>query len=206
MQCRERGAIDLEPDQTAGRVTLKRVLLKAIAASGTVVSVIACAALADTIVVPDDATFQAALDAAATGDTVLVRAGTYPGPFTLSNKDVTLVGESGSGSTVLDGQDLVRVLDVGSGVSTATRIVGFAITRGRAANGSGIMLASNSGLTIESCHFSNCTPTGGDFTTGALHVGENADCILRESMFTQNSARQGGALYLGLHVSGHCRA
>ena len=91
---------------------------------------------------------QAAIDAAAAGDTVWVSAGTYVGPFVLK-KRLVLFGEEGPSKTILDGRDSVRVLHV-EGV-TRGAIYGFRIQRGRAAGGSGIYCLRDTAFTIGSC-------------------------------------------------------
>ncbi len=91
---------------------------------------------------------QAAIDAAAPGDTVWVAAGTYRGPFVIK-KRLVLFGDGGPTKTILDGRDSVRVLDV-EGVSRAA-IFGFRIQGGKAAGGSGIYCLRDTMLQIGSC-------------------------------------------------------
>lgn len=91
---------------------------------------------------------QAAINAAAAGDTVWVSAGTYYGPFVLK-KPLVLFGEGGSAETILDGRDSVRVLHV-EGLSRGA-LYGFRIQRGKAPGGSGIYCLRDSAFAIESC-------------------------------------------------------
>ena len=91
---------------------------------------------------------QAAIDAAAVGDTLWVSTGTYNGPFVLK-KRLVLFGEGGPTETILDGRDSVRVLHVEGVVGGG--IYGFRIQRGKAPGGSGIYCLRDSTFSIESC-------------------------------------------------------
>jgi nitrous oxidase accessory protein NosD len=96
----------------------------------------------------DHKQLQAAIDAAAPGDTVWVAAGTYQGPFILK-KPLVIFGDGGSEATILDGGDSVRVLHI-EGVARAS-ILGFRIQRGKAPGGGGIYCLHDSMLQIGSC-------------------------------------------------------
>jgi predicted outer membrane repeat protein len=91
---------------------------------------------------------QAAIDAAAVGDTIWVAAGTYFGPFVLK-KRLVLFGDGGPDKTILDGRDTVRVLHV-EGVNGGG-IIGFRIQNGKAAGGSGIYCLRDTAFVIASC-------------------------------------------------------
>ena len=107
------------------------------------------AADARRIFVPrDHKNLQGAIDAASSGDTVWVAAGTYEGPFVLK-KQLVIFGDGGSESTILDGGDSVRVLHI-EGVQRAS-ILGFRIQRGKAPGGGGIYCLHDSLLQIGSC-------------------------------------------------------
>ena len=71
---------------------------------------------ADTIIVPDDTPFfGVALAQAASGDTIIVRAGTYAeaNEFVIDGKTVTIMSESPEAEVILSGADLHRVLRIG---------------------------------------------------------------------------------------------
>ena len=91
---------------------------------------------------------QAAINAAAAGDTVWVSAGTYYGPFVIK-KRLVLFGDAGPARTILDGRDSVRVLHV-EGVAGGG-IFGFRIQNGKAPGGSGIYCLHDTTFSIGSC-------------------------------------------------------
>src|SRR5262245_57315496 len=106
---------------------------------------------AATHVVPDSySTVQAALTAAVTGDTVFVRAGTYNESLSLSGKDLVVQGEKDG--TVLTTASTGRILDLGTGVTSATVLDHLIFRSGRAAYGAGIY-AHGAALTIRFCRF-----------------------------------------------------
>jgi pectin methylesterase-like acyl-CoA thioesterase len=64
-------------------------------------------ARARTIIVPDDySTIQQAVNAAANGDTVYVKARTYVEDVLIDNKSISLIGE-GAGNTIIKGVNCV---------------------------------------------------------------------------------------------------
>jgi nitrous oxidase accessory protein NosD len=74
-------------------------------------------------------TIQAAIDAAAPGDTLWISKGVYHGPFVLKKK-LYFFAPAGPESTFLDGGDSLRVLHV-EGVNGGG-LIGFGIRRGKA--------------------------------------------------------------------------
>lgn len=100
---------------------------------------------------------QAAIDAAAPGDTVWVAAGTYRGPFVIKKK-LVLFGDGGPTKTILDGRDSVRVLHIEGAIGAA--IFGFRIQGGKAAGGSGIYCLRDTMLQIGSCDIRGNWETG----------------------------------------------
>jgi len=102
------------------------------------------------------ATIQEALDAAQSGDTVLVEPGTYIENIVWpATQGLTLKGEQGPGETVIDGNSAGSVIAILLTVDTTTVITGFTIRNGAAERGGGIYLSTASplvtGNTIENC-------------------------------------------------------
>ena len=137
-----------------------REVQRLVAIGALALQLLASSAIASTIVVPDEMGLQAALTAAVNHDTLLIRAGYYVGPFSFSGKDLTILGESGAAATILDGQDLVRVLEIGAGTTMDTRVEGLTFARGRASEGAGVKLATGSGVTVVDCRFTRNVAVG----------------------------------------------
>ncbi len=153
-------------------------------------------------------TLQAAIDAAAPGDTIWVSAGIYRGPLMLK-KSLILFAASGPDSTILDGGDSVRVLQI-EGVNGGG-IVGFGIRGGKAVAGGGIYALRDTTFSIDYCVFTkNWESAIAAWQCSALKI---ADCRFTEnmgsavqmhestgfmlsSMFYRNKGVGGGALYL----------
>lgn len=115
-----------------------------------------------TIRVPaDQPTVQAAIDAAATGDTVLVASGIYFENLTIATKQITLTSSDGAAKTFLDGRGSGPVLKIRNNTNLATSVSGFTIQNGLAPqsgslNGAGIEV-DNAGAIISGNVFRNNT-------------------------------------------------
>ena len=166
-------------------------------------------AAADTLHVPAQyPTLQAAVDAAVTGDVVVVANGTWTGP---GNKDVRLVGADivirsadGPQSCILDCEATPEIPFRGflieSGETRATVIQGFTIRRGATLsgavsdpfNGGGIRILGSS-PTIRDCVFEdNLAGCWG----GALYAGHGGTPLITNCTFRDNSSDDdGGAIF-----------
>ena len=98
---------------------MKRKIFSVLFALVLVVSfslVMAVPAMADTINVPGDyTTIQAAIDAAQTGETVLVAPGTYFENINFKGKAITVKSTSGPGVTTIDGGNSGTVVTFNTG-------------------------------------------------------------------------------------------
>jgi len=110
----------------------------------------ASAASAVTRYIPDSfPSIQAGINASATGDTVLVRPGTYFENIKIRSKDVVLRSVSGPGVTIIDGSqpdhpDSASVIHLFN-VGTAGRVEGFTIQGGKGSLSLGALLGRRGG-------------------------------------------------------------
>ncbi len=152
------------------------------------------------------ATIQAAIDAAAPGDTVLVAAGTYATstngesfPITLRD-GVLVMSESGAPSTIVDAEDQDTVFRA-EGPASPELLQGFTIMRGSGAiEGGGIFCALVEGFTIEDCTFSDNEAL---LRGGGAYLNYSP-VSFRGCTFTGNSAvlEDGGGVYVWADISG----
>lgn len=110
-------------------------------------------AFAEDIYIPDDnPTIQEGIDAAASGDKVIVRDGTYllTAALDFKGKAITVKSENGPENCILDGQQQTRVVYFHSGETSKSVLSGFVIRYGQADKGAGILCDSSS-PTISNC-------------------------------------------------------
>lgn len=88
------------------------------------------------------ATIQAAIDAAADGDRIIVASGTYVEDIAFAGKAIEVVGEGAD--TVLRGTGMGSVVTFAAGEGPASVLDGFTITGGSAPVGGGIRVSSAS--------------------------------------------------------------
>ena len=153
----------------------------------------------------DAPTIQAGTDSASHGDTILVGPGTYNwnnqggneyGMISIlrESADMTIVSESGPGSTTLDGQFVGRIIFFQG--ETELTVDGFTLTRGQAtttgAFTGGAFAAHFSSPVVKNCVFiNNNGNNGGAYWYGGFGTPQITDC-----RFEANSATTGGAIYL----------
>ena len=83
----------------------------------------------------DQPTIQAAIDAAANGDTVLVSPGTYLENINFSGKAITVTSESGPEVTLIDGNHVDAVVKFISGEGRSSVLSGFTVLNGGSPGG-----------------------------------------------------------------------
>lgn len=137
-------------------------------------------------------TIQAAIDASAAGDTVLVADGTYTGAgnrdLDFHGRDLVLRSRNGAAACIIDvaGADMHRGFRLQNGETRAARIEGFTITRGMSSGGSGMLLVGAS-PTVVGCVFKDNRP----YEYGAFGAGvasEHGDPLFVACSFIANVA------------------
>lgn len=146
-------------------------------------------------------TIQAAVDAAASGDTVLLPSGVYSGEgnrnVTVMGKDVRIVGEGGAQQCTIDiGAGARAFWFEGSAVSPATLLRGITLRAGGGPHMSGgaVICFDGAQPTIEECVFTECQASSGG---GLAYFGPG---LVRDCLFVSNSASGGGAYWGGAIV------
>ena len=152
-------------------------------------------ASATVIRVPAQApTIQQGIDAAATGDTVLVAAGNYIGPLNreldFHGKNLIVRSDAGYAFTTIDCQLLGRGFYLHTGESSAARIEGFTVRRGLGSEpsykGGGILCEGASPI-ITDCRIQQCEA----FTGGGLSL-TGPPTELRRCIVTNNRSELSG--------------
>ena len=153
-----------------------------------------------TIRVPaDQPTVQAAINAAATGDTVLVAPGTYYENLTIDTRQITLTSSDGVSKTILDGSSSGIVLKITNNTNLNTTVSGFTIQNGLAGSssdqsGAGIQVG-RAGATISGNVFRN--NTGGSQSPSA-NINVYAGVIHALGNVISTSPHAGAAACVGI--------
>jgi hypothetical protein len=180
-----------------------------------------------TYYVPDDfATIQSGLNMLTTGDSLIVRAGTYyEHDVDFHGDGIALVSEDGPEATTIHADSYGRVLRIRSNEGPETVIDGFTLREGHSTSygggiycggsdptikncvvtwndsdmGGGGIFCGSSQATISNCIISSNTVSGGDDVGGGLYVsGAGSDVNVDNCTFYGNTATQGA----GIHALG----
>jgi hypothetical protein len=161
--------------------------------------------LAADLAVPQQyGTIQAAIDAAQSGDTVLVAPGTYFENLSIA-KSLNLRSTSGASETIIDGQRTRAVIDArGTGTERIT-ISGFTITNGRLdfpfQLGGGVVLASVIAAVSDNVIIGNigCYGSGISTTTAAVTIERNR---IADNPQDAACGGNGGGIFLNVDGAG----
>jgi parallel beta-helix repeat protein/predicted outer membrane repeat protein len=155
---------------------------------------ISTVAFSATIYVPDHyPTIQAAINASVSGDTVIVRPGTYVENIDFVGKAITVRSNLGSSVTSIDGNQAGSVVTFQNGEALDSILKGFTMTNGKAQYGGGIYLYDASPDIADSIITGNTATQRG----GGIACDESSNILLRRSLVSDNtSTDNGGGIYV----------
>ncbi|MBN2135027.1 MAG: C10 family peptidase [Acidobacteria bacterium] len=147
--------------------------------------------------VPDFyADIQSAINAANTGNTIKIRAGTYTGTgnknLDFDGKTITVRGEACPGLTIIDCEDSGRGFYFHSGESSSAMVRSLTIKNGNADWG-GAIRCEGSSPTIYNCIITENFATGG----GGISCNTGSNPLIRDCLISDNSTDpySGGGIY-----------
>ena len=125
---------------TRGRVAVIAALICGLSTVGVIGVAAGPASAAATINVPgDQPTIQAGINAASSGDTVVVAPGTYLEHINFNGKAIEVKSSAGPASTIIDGSSTGAVVTMNSSETASSILRGFTVQHG---GDSGIQLIS----------------------------------------------------------------
>jgi predicted outer membrane repeat protein len=145
----------------------------------------------------DFTTIQDAIDSAFSGDTIIVRDGTYVENINFGGKAITLQSENGPATTIIDGNFSGTVVTFNSGEGSDSVLDGFTITNGDA-DGAGVHCGTSCSPTLNNCVFLNNI---GYTYGGGMYCLPYSSPTLNGCDFTGNKAKFGGGMYCDTYSS-----
>lgn len=162
-----------------------------------------------TAVPQDYPTIQGAIDAAATGDTILVSPGFYQENISFKGKNLVLrslnpLDPCTVRATIIDGNQTTSCIQLISGEDKSAVVAGFNIQNGNAVipgldYGGGIYIADYCGATVLYNYFHH--NYAGKYG-GGLDTRHYSDTVVKHNTFVHNSCGHMGA---GVHVGHHAK-
>jgi len=147
-------------------------------------------AIAARINVPgDQATLQAAIDAASAGDFILVAPGTYRENIDFRGKAVKVASSGGPAVTIIDGNQAGSVVTFDSGETRASELGGFTIRNGSSSYGGGGIYIGNASPTIAQ----NRIIENRAYNGGGIYIWSGSP-LISKNVISRNPA--GGGIYI----------
>jgi predicted outer membrane repeat protein len=145
-----------------------------------------------TIYVPDNyPTIQVAINASASGDTIVVRPGTYVENIFFPGKAIHVKSEAGPTATVIDGNQSGHVVSFRYGDISTTVLEGMTITNGRSSDGGGVYCSDSSPSIVHCVISGNVASDDG----GGIYCSEAAPTLTNVSITGNTAAGAGGGIY-----------
>ncbi|HEV2784195.1 MAG TPA: right-handed parallel beta-helix repeat-containing protein [Actinophytocola sp.] len=142
----------------------------------------------------DHPTIQAAVDAAAPGDTVLVSPGTYVELIDFLGKEITVESTDGPATTIIDGNQAGTVVTINAGADQTPVLRGFTVRNGSGETG---IFTQNGPALIEGNRV-----TGNSICSGAIQAAFSAATIRNNVISGNHPNCSGGVGGGGIAVRG----
>ena len=147
-------------------------------------------------------TLNKAIGSAVSGDSIIVKAGTYKGSSNrglyTQGKNLYIKSESGSAQTILDAESENRHFQIYY-ADTTFKLIGFTFKNGKSSQGGSIYSYGTNtawGPVIESCVFDSNQATINNSSQGGA-IYSQGNLVIRDVTFNHNYAKyRGGALYI----------
>lgn len=188
--------------ETRMQLCLSGLLVQALVVFFGVVLLYGAAADGATLQVPEGgyATIQEAIDAASSGDTVLVADGVYKGlgnrNLDFRGKAIVVRSEKGPGHTIIDCEGEARGFYFHSWEKRTSVVFGFTITHGYGKyQGGGGIYCYGSSPTINDCRITECTAK---LKGGGVYCSASSSPVFVDCTISNNSSEKGGGMYVSL--------
>ena len=134
----------------------------------------------------DYTTIQAAIDASADGDTILLSPAVYYGRINMNGRQITMRSTQGADLTILDAQGQQGAIVTIDGSETLSTVIeDVTIRDSTGTNGCGIYVGSSAALTIRDVKFINCSSSN---VGGGMRITGNAQVVGDRLSFTDCNA------------------
>src|SRR5262249_6345367 len=145
----------------------------------------------------DQGTIQAAINAAAGGQTVLLLPGTYAERINFNGKAITVASTGGAAATTIDGGLAGTVVTFNTGEGTNAVLRGFTVTHGKSTSGGAGILVSSASPTIDGNIITSNQGCGGIGIATDLGSPVISNNTISNNAQTTCSGGNGGGIFAG---------